>query len=280
MLALGHVTFGYSPGKPLIKEETLTFEPGKTYGIIGRNGSGKTTLMNLISGLLTGYRGSIQLNGMESKRRSRAFMESLYYIPESPVRSDLKIRAFYQLGPSYPEWDREVFDALLKKNSLEEGMPLKSLSHGWLKRVYFYFGLSVRARLFLMDEVNDGMDMPAQKELVREMVAHHDPDRIVLLASHHMEECQSLLDDILVMEKGRVCYSGPLDDALKLTGWLEASDYTGSEADILDRKAILGTDYVLIRNPEQYGKAARPADLVTFLEAVTMEGKEFAYEKK
>lgn len=145
MLALDNVTFGYSPGKPLIKGETLTFEPGKTYGIIGRNGSGKTTLMNLISGLLTGYRGSILLNGMESNKRSRAYLESLYYIPENPVRSDLKIKAFYQLGPSYPEWKREVFDALLKKNGLEESMPLKSLSHGWLKRVYFYFGLARRS---------------------------------------------------------------------------------------------------------------------------------------
>ncbi|HHH85084.1 MAG TPA: ABC transporter ATP-binding protein [Firmicutes bacterium] len=280
MLTLDNVTFGYRPGRPLIQSETLTFEPGKTYGIIGRNGSGKTTLMNLISGLLTGYKGTIQFNGMESKKRSKAFLETFYYIPESPVRSDLKIKAFYQLGPCYPGWDREIFADLLKKNCLEGNMPLKSLSHGWLKRIYFYFGLAVQAKLFLMDEVNDGMDMPAQKELVREMVAHHDPERIVLLASHHMEECQSLLDDILVMDKGKVCYSGPLDEALKLTGWMEASLYNGPGEDLLDRKMILGTEYVLIRHPEQYGKAVKPADLVTFLEAVTMERKEFIHEKK
>ena len=280
MLSLDKVSFGYSPGRALIQNESLSFEPGRTYGIIGRNGSGKTTLLNLISGLLTGYRGAIRFDGMESRKRSRDYLEALYYIPESPVRSDLKISAFFRLGPLYPRWEREIFDTLLKKNGLEGDMPLKSLSHGWLKRVYFYFGLAVRARLFLMDEVNDGMDMPAQRELVREMVAHHDPERIVLLASHHMEECQSLLDDILVMEKGRICYSGPLDEALSLTGWMEASDIKGPERDPLQRKTILGTEYVLIRHPEQHGNDVRPADLVTFLEAVTMEGKESDHEKK
>jgi len=279
MLKITDLSFGYRPGKKIIERESFEFLPGKTYGIIGRNGSGKTTLLNVIAGLLTGYQGEVCWEGLEAKRRDKKYFENMFYIPENPVRSDLRIQAFFKLGACYPRWDKEIFETLLKKNGLDASVSLKSLSHGWLKRFYFYFGLALQTKLLIMDEVNDGMDMPAQKELVREMVKHHDPERIVLLASHHMEECQSLIDDLVVMDEGAVYYTGSMDQALSMIGWVESEKASCPEEDILDRKKILGAEYLLIRHPRKYGNAVHTADLGTFLEAVTLKRKEFTHDK-
>src|SRR3546814_15729447 len=47
-----HVTFSYSPERPLIEDLSLTAEPGQTVAIVGPTGAGKTTLVNLIRPLL------------------------------------------------------------------------------------------------------------------------------------------------------------------------------------------------------------------------------------
>lgn len=63
-IRLDHVTFGYEPHKPVLKDVSLEVEAGRMLGIVGRSGAGKSTLVNLISRLYDPNEGNITLDGV------------------------------------------------------------------------------------------------------------------------------------------------------------------------------------------------------------------------
>ena len=61
---------GFSYGKiPVLKNITMTLQPGKIYGLLGENGVGKTTLLTLLCGLKKTSDGSIRVDGIDPYKR-------------------------------------------------------------------------------------------------------------------------------------------------------------------------------------------------------------------
>ncbi|NEC31390.1 ABC transporter ATP-binding protein [Streptomyces sp. SID8111] len=75
-VALEHVSFRYSPDKPLIEDLSLTVEPGHTVAIVGPTGAGKTTLVNLLLRFYEISGGRITLDGVDIARMSRDALRS------------------------------------------------------------------------------------------------------------------------------------------------------------------------------------------------------------
>ena len=71
-----HVTFSYTPDKPLIEDLSFTAEPGHTVAIVGPTGAGKTTLVNLVMRFYELNAGSITLDGVDITQLSRAELRS------------------------------------------------------------------------------------------------------------------------------------------------------------------------------------------------------------
>ncbi len=64
-LVLRDVRFAYKPGNDILKGITFTVEPGEVVAVVGRTGSGKSTLVRLLARVHDGYRGSIEVDGVE-----------------------------------------------------------------------------------------------------------------------------------------------------------------------------------------------------------------------
>src|SRR3546814_5385422 len=71
-----HVTFSYSPERPLIEDLSLTAEPGQTVAIVGPTGAGKTTLVNLIMRFYELNEGRITLDGRDISTIPRRVLRS------------------------------------------------------------------------------------------------------------------------------------------------------------------------------------------------------------
>ncbi len=67
-IALSHVTFGYEPNKPILKDVSFHVEAGEVLGIVGRSGAGKSTLVNLISRLYDTDEGEVLVDGVNVKQ--------------------------------------------------------------------------------------------------------------------------------------------------------------------------------------------------------------------
>ena len=62
-----NLSFSYNPSKKIIDDVSFDIKSGEIVGILGKNGSGKTTILNLITGFLKGYAGSITIKGKNIK---------------------------------------------------------------------------------------------------------------------------------------------------------------------------------------------------------------------
>lgn len=75
-IQLSHVTFGYEPNKPILKDVCLTIKEGMMLGIVGHSGAGKSTLVNLISRLYEVNEGAVLVDGIDVRELSSVSLRS------------------------------------------------------------------------------------------------------------------------------------------------------------------------------------------------------------
>ena len=64
-IALSHLTYGYEPDKPVLRDVSMRLEAGRKYALVGASGAGKSTLLELLMGGCSGYAGSVTVDGRE-----------------------------------------------------------------------------------------------------------------------------------------------------------------------------------------------------------------------
>ncbi|MFZ2371309.1 MAG: ABC transporter ATP-binding protein, partial [Trichococcus flocculiformis] len=132
--------------------------------------------------------------------------EKVSYIPDSltmprwmTIAESMKFMSTY-----YPNWNAAKADELLSFFRLESDLQLKNLSKGNSAKVNFLLGLSLDADYYLMDEPFSGIDVFAREDILEVFTSKFVTDKGVLIATHHMDEVEMLLDRIVMLRSGRV----------------------------------------------------------------------------
>lgn len=188
---------------------SFTVRPGTALGIVGPNGAGKSTLIRLLLGYLRVSRGTIRIEGLAP--RAYAERHGVGYVPEQvAVRPDFTVRRALRTFAALGELEQaeERVDAVLERTGLAPMGERKvaALSKGMLQRIAIAQALLGPRRLMVLDEPTTGLDPEWIYEL-RGMVAEWraaDPARVVLIASHDLDELERTVDRVLVLESGRV----------------------------------------------------------------------------
>lgn len=188
---------------------TLHVPPGAAVGLVGPNGAGKSTLIRLLLGYLAPTGGGVQVGGMLprdfAERRGIAYVPDRISIPPSWSVSGA-LNTFAALG----EVDRpsERIQRVMRKLGLTElaGRRVAALSKGNLQRLAIAQALLADRKVMVMDEGTDGLD-PEWVARVREMLAEWrraDPERVLVYASHDLDEVERVADQAVVLSAGRV----------------------------------------------------------------------------
>jgi ABC-2 type transport system ATP-binding protein len=188
---------------------TLRVPPGAALGIVGPNGAGKSTLIRLLLGYLRPTTGTVQVAALPPRRFAERY--GIAYVPERPtlptrwtVRGAL--HACAALGAVEP-W-RERVGAMMHDLGLEELAERRvgALSKGNLQRLTLAQALLGERRLLILDEPTDGVD-PEWRIRVRELLERWraaDPERVLLFASHNLDEVERIADRVAVLAEGRL----------------------------------------------------------------------------
>ena len=253
MIKINNLFFNYGSADFLFKNINLNFEKGNIYGIVGENGSGKTTLLNILSGLIVNYKGEVEIDSVSSKKRNESYLKNFFYIPENMFDFDMRIRDFVTLGKSYQNFDENKFKKIISKTDIKMSDKFSKLSKGWKKRVYIYFGLSINTDILLLDEVSEGIDIVAQKELIKYLLEYFDDNKIIILSSHHIEEFDRIIDSFIVVKDGGIVLNEKKDNIQSNYGIVE-EEYKESikESDIIKSDDFMGKKYYIIKNRGDY----------------------------
>jgi len=201
----------------LLQDVSLSLQPGHIYGLVGHNGAGKTTLLRLIAGLLQRFEGEVRADGMDIRQRPLAYLQNLSYVPEKPYIPPVKIYEFLDMyAPLYPHFDRKFFHTLAKAFDLNLYEALPRLSYGFLKRFYLCFSLATRANVILWDEPTNGLDITTKNLLKKQLASSLDEGQLVVLATHHIEEVEHLVDALIVVHHGEVIFSATVEQCERL----------------------------------------------------------------
>jgi len=217
-------------GRLVVKDVSLSVEPGAVVGLLGPNGAGKTTCFYMVVGLVPLDAGSIRLDGrsiahLPIHRRARL---GLSYLPqeasvfrrltvEQNVRAVLELQRD-DLGRLLREEAIELrLLELLKDLQIEEirTNTAVSLSGGERRRVEIARALAARPRYVLLDEPFAGVDPIAVIEIQRIVRFLKQRGIGVLITDHNVRETLGICDHAYIINEGRVLAAGRPDEIVE-----------------------------------------------------------------
>ncbi|MBD5149936.1 MAG: ABC transporter ATP-binding protein [Oscillibacter sp.] len=222
-ITLDHVTFGYKPDEPVLKDLSMRLEAGKKYALVGASGSGKSTLLNLLMGAYDGYSGSIAIDGRELREVNP---DSLYDVM-SLIGQNVFLfdDTLYQNITMFRDFPEDKLELAVHRSGLDEVIERKGescrcgengggLSGGERQRVSIARCLLRETPVLLLDEATAALDNQTAFS-VTDAILHLDGlTRVVV--THRLEEALlEQYDGIFVLRGGRVCEEGRFADLME-----------------------------------------------------------------
>ncbi len=213
MLRLSNVTKRYAT-KVAVDRVSFDVEPGRIYGLLGPNGAGKTSTIRMITYITTPDEGRITLDdkpvGAWSQRRMGYLPEERGLYRKMRVGDQLEYLARLK-GLSRAE-SRDAIRRWLDRFGSPDWKDkrVEELSKGMQQKVQFIATIAHSPSILIFDEPFSGLD-PINSELLQEIIFElRTAGRIILFASHRMEQVEQLCDDICLIADGRVLIAGSL----------------------------------------------------------------------
>jgi ABC-2 type transport system ATP-binding protein len=133
------------------------------------------------------------------------FLADVFLLPEE-FQLPAIVAAGYEarFGSLYPRFDSVLFSRLLGELQVPRMQKLHTLSQGQKKKFLLAFGLATQARLLILDEPTNGLDIPGKKEFRKVLIDHFQPDRSFLISTHQAHDLQGLIDSVMVLAHGEI----------------------------------------------------------------------------
>lgn len=207
-------------GQPALRGINLEIHRGECVALMGRNGSGKTTLLKHLVGLLQPGRGSVLVQGMDTRHvEMEALIRRVGYVPQNPdallfadrVRDELAFtRANHGIADA--AFDHALLE-LLGLAAHAEDYP-RDLSVGERQRVALASILVARPEIILLDEPTRGADYLQKRTLARYLAEEKAKGHTIILSTHDVELAASLVDRVIILGDGEVVVDGPTREVL------------------------------------------------------------------
>ena len=198
----------------------LQVPEGCVYGFIGPNGAGKSTTMKLLLGLTHPTRGTMRLLDSEMTDRNRlTLLRQTGSLIENPscyghltAEENLQIVADLK-GVAHKDIDRVLNIVRLHQ---ERRRRVSQYSLGMRQRLGIAMALLGSPRLLILDEPTNGLD-PAGIQEMRALIAGmpRQCGTSVLISSHLLSELEQIVDQVGIINKGRLLFQGPLTELQK-----------------------------------------------------------------
>ncbi len=203
-----HKTYG---SKKALDGLDLMVYRGQIVGLLGPNGSGKTTLIKLLNGLLAPSDGVVEIlgnsPGVESKKIV-SYLPDKDFLPQHETIDSLI--NYYE--DFYENFRRERALTMLSSLDISHNAKLKTLSKGNREKVALILVMSREAELYLLDEPIAGVDPATRDYILNTIIGNYNENAAILLCTHLIGDVETILSDIVFMDKGQIILSGNADE--------------------------------------------------------------------
>lgn len=194
---------GYEKGVPVLEGTTVSFDPGRVVGVVGRNGVGKSTLLKCLAGIKKEELGHVRFQGSVAPPKRRP--EHVFLVMQDPdyqlfrpsVRDELASAA-----PSPSDVDELRLEAVLEEFGLGDVADRHpaSLSGGQKQRCVCAIASESGAQALLLDEPTSGLDFRNMERLALILREEASRGKTVAVVSHDTEFLSKACDQIVLIE--------------------------------------------------------------------------------
>ena len=186
----------------------LDVRAGEIVGLAGANGAGKTTTVECIQGLRRPDSGALSVLGYDPVTQAAQLRPLIgSQLQDSALPDRMRVAEALDLFATPRARDG---GELLEQFGLAERRrsAFSSLSGGERQRLFLVLALLNRPRLVILDELTQGLDPAARRNVWEAVRQLHEGGTTVLLVTHEMNEAEALCDRIVVMRGGHVLDAG------------------------------------------------------------------------
>ena len=184
---------------------------GDVVGIIGRNGAGKSTLLKILSKVTSPTKGNIKIKG-----RIASLLEvGTGFHPDLSGRENIFLNGAI-LGMTRKEIHAK-FDEIVAFSGVDKYIdtPVKRYSSGMYVRLAFSVAAHLEPEILIVDEVLAVGDAEFQRKCLGKMKEVSQQGRTVIFVSHNLVAVKSLCTKGIVMDQGKLVFSGSADEAVE-----------------------------------------------------------------
>jgi ATP-binding cassette, subfamily B, bacterial len=227
-IVFDHVTFGYTPQKPVLHDVSLRIKPGESVAFVGQTGAGKSTIAKLITRFYDPTSGVVSLDGynlrdvtLDSLRRQ------LGVVPQEPFLFAGSLK--YNIAFSRPtSTDAEVWQAIdaVGLRDVVDRMPDgldtevhergQSLSSGERQLIALARAFLAQPRVLVLDEATSNLDLLSETKIEAALDVLLEA-RTAILIAHRLTTAMKA-DRIIVVDDGRILESGSHDELIAFGG--------------------------------------------------------------
>lgn len=199
--------------KAALDQVSFSIPKGRVVGLLGHNGAGKTTLMKALVGLARPD-GQLSVLGRDPRRERTVLLQSLCYIPDVAIlprwaRVDQLITLMSGL---HPKFSAERARVLLQRTSVGPTDTVKKLSRGMVVQLHLALIAAIDAQVMILDEPTLGLDVLSRKSFYEMLIDEWcDGERTVMISTHQVEEVETLLSDVMMLNEGKLVLNISLD---------------------------------------------------------------------
>lgn len=189
--------------KTAVDQVSFAIEPGRIYAMLGPNGSGKTTLMKMAVGLVKPDAGNFFYNGNpvdKNSRREVAYMSTEPYFYSWMTVKD--VGRYYE--DFFEDFSKKRYQELLERMELTPDMKTKALSSGMMAKLKIAVTMARSAKVYLLDEPLNGIDLLARDEIIASMTEAAAQDTALVISSHLVDELEKIVDTAIFIKQGHL----------------------------------------------------------------------------
>jgi ABC-2 type transport system ATP-binding protein len=199
----------------------FSIERGEMVGYIGPNGAGKSTTIKMLTGILVPTSGEIRVNGYVPFRQRRQYVKTIGVVfgQRTQLWWDIAVIESFKLLRRIYDVPRRDFDARMERFNEILGIsdylhtPVRKLSLGERMRCDLAAALLHNPPLLFLDEPTIGLDVVAKDHIRHFLRAiNREFQTTILLTTHDLDDIEELCRRIMIIDRGRVLFDGPLYD--------------------------------------------------------------------
>lgn len=269
MVSIQNLHFSYKKRK-VFDGLSLELKPGHIYGLLGKNGTGKSTLLRNMAGLLFPEEGTVTVNSFIPAKRQPSFLQDVYMVPEEFHLPDIGISSFVaSYAPFYKAFNHEQFAHYLQYFDIPMNNTLQNMSYGQKKKVLISFALASNAKLLLMDEPTNGLDIISKGQFRKVMAEALNEERCIIVSTHQVKDLENLIDRITVIDEGKILFDQTIESIIDKLSFRYTYDDAEIKEAFYSESSLRGSVIVTANTEREEGKV----DLELLYKAIVTNGQ-------